>query len=158
MLNVWKNEKEMEREEQTYGNENGQIVGLEKERNHWEWHGVNAKEDFGVFNCSKQEDMKKDTFNDMNTIIIWTSFKKTPRITLITSQKMKFTFLQVHKNTSALIHTRLFLTHMRNRCVDWHWQLLMTHPMTLTSTPSINQTHPLSLSFNPHSTRPGMRP
>ena len=32
------------------------------------------------------------------------------------------------------------------------------HPMTLTSTPSINQTHPLSLSFNPHSTRPGMRP
>ena len=32
------------------------------------------------------------------------------------------------------------------------------HPMTLTSTPSINQTHPLSLSFNPHSTRLAMRP
>ena len=28
----------------------------------------------------------------------------------------------------------------------------------VTSTPSINQTHPLSLSFNLHSTRPGLRP
>ena len=60
------------------------------------------------------------------------------------------------KNTSALIHTRLFLTHE-----GWVDGLILTsvddHPMTLTSTQSINQTHPLSLSFNPHSTCPGLR-
>ena len=61
------------------------------------------------------------------------------------------------KNTSALIHMRVFLTHkgqvhgLTLKTVDYH-------PMTLTSTPSINQTHPLSLSFNPLSTHPGLRP
>ena len=55
---------------------------------------------------------------------------------------------QAGKNTSALRHMQLFLTHE-----GWMDGLTLTtvddHPMTLTSTPPINQTHPLSLSFNP---------
>ena len=61
------------------------------------------------------------------------------------------------KNTSALIHTRLFLTH-EGRVHGLTLTIVDDHPMTLTSTPSINQTHPLSLSFNPLSTCPGLRP
>ena len=43
--------------------------------------------------------------------------------------------------------------------MSWHWQVLMKHAKTLTSTPSINQNTPsLHLSFNPHSTRLGKMP
>ena len=43
--------------------------------------------------------------------------------------------------------------------MSWHWQVLMKHAKTLTSTPSINQNTPsLHLSFHPHSTRLGKMP
>ena len=87
-----------------------------------------------------------------------------------TSQSLKNT--KAHKTISPKLPILLF-THTtfnrtgydtrdcpsrtRDRCMGWHWQLLMKHPMTLTSTPSTNQ-NPPSFSFNPHSTRPGLRP
>ena len=71
-----------------------------------------------------------------------------------------------HANTKKLMEMarthRLWYTCDCSSHEGWVHGLTLTsvddHPMILTSTPSINQTHPLSLSFNPHSPRPGMRP
>ena len=52
---------------------------------------------------------------------------------------------------------RLFFTH-KGRVNELTLTSVDDHPMTLTSTPSINQIHPLSLSFNLHSAHPGMKP
>ena len=104
MLHVWKRLKQkVERKDQTHENGNGQIVGLEKkERNQWERHGVNAKEPWSS-ELFKARDMKKDTFNGMNTIIIWISFKKTPRIPLITSCPKRWnSLLETFKQSTPL--------------------------------------------------------
>ena len=55
-----------------------------------------------------------------------------------------------------LINTRLFLTY-EGRVHGLTLTSVDDHPMTLTSASSVNQTLPLSFSFNPHSARPGMR-
>ena len=75
--------------------------------------------------------------------------------------------LAKHANTIKLIELarihRLWYTcdcpsRTRDGCMGCHWQLLMKHPITLTSTPSTNKNPPsLHLSFNPHSTHPALR-
>ena len=85
----WKEREK--RKDQTHENENGQTVELEKEWNQLELHGVNAKENLW-FELFKAREMNKDTFNDMNTIIIWKPFKKTSIILLITSYHKRIYF------------------------------------------------------------------
>ena len=67
----------------------------------------------------------------------------------------------VPQTQQAFLEGTLFQPRFRRKKDAWcdmiH-SVVDDHPMTLTSTPSINKTHPLSLSFNPHSTHPGMRP
>ena len=47
---------------------------------------------------------------------------------------------------------------MRDRCMWLTSTVVEDHAMTLTSTPSNHQTPLFLPSFNPHSTRPGLRP
>ena len=61
-------------------------------------------------------------------------------------------------STQALKHTRDCSSHTRDECRWLGSTVVDDHAMTLTSTPSNNQTPLFLPSFNPHLTNPGLRP